>query len=363
MICSLHARAARFVLLPLFYPAVVTGISKGDVSGQILSDGQISHVPLLRREKSDKQEVDVVALKGSPTAHAERASALIEDDEQVSGTWRGSPVYTIVNRNQDCQPSTDWLGAIGMDKCSSSCRVKGYSFFLNAPDNNCKCCSAGYKLNNNQNFNVYRTATYTLLDKDQDCQPSTDWIGAIGMDKCASTCQGRGYSYFLNAPDNNCKCCSVGYKLNNNKHFNVYHTGPYRLENKDQDCQPSTDWIGNIGMDACSSTCQGRGYSYFLNAPDNNCKCCSAGYKTNGNKNFNVYRSAILVAYARINKDQDCQPSTDWYGAIGKDKCSSTCQGQGYSFFLNAPDNNCKCCMNFYKTNDKKDFDVYLIAR
>jgi hypothetical protein len=210
---------------------------------------------------------------------------------------------------------------------------------------------------------------YTLVNQNQDCQPSTDWYGMIGMDACSSTCQGQGYAFFLNAPDNNCKCCSTGYSTNDADNFNVYQIAgvpvsvDYTLVNQNQDCQPSTDWYGMIGMSACSNTCKSQGYAFFLNAPDNNCKCCSTGYSTNDADNFDVYHiEGTTVAYTLVNQNQDCQPSTDWYGMIGMPACSSTCKDQGYSFFLNAPDNNCKCCSDGYSTNDADNFNVYQIA-
>lgn len=205
-----------------------------------------------------------VDQSGSMVQVATDASGENEITEADAASAMGP--YAQVNWNQDCQPSSGWLGAIGMPSCSDACRSRGYWYFLNAPDNNCKCCSTGFSVNNAGNFNIFSVVSsapavyWSQVNWNQDCQPSTGWIGTtLDNPTCASTCQVRGYSFFLKAPDNNCKCCSSGYSANSAGNYNVYAIvptgtatfGSYYLANKGATSCPSGSMAASL--DACQA--------------------------------------------------------------------------------------------------------------
>lgn len=136
----------------------------------------------------------------------------------ASNTCTSAAAYTLVNSNQDCQPSTDWKGKIGPSACSKACQDSGYTFFLNAPDNNCKCCSNSYRLNSAQNFNVYQIAPKQSCDwrvvgtgycfqgaKDEELPKRlTDWIvDSVENAKaaCCSCSECKGIHYDWSAKD------------------------------------------------------------------------------------------------------------------------------------------------------------------
>ena len=79
-------------------------------------------------------------------------------------------------------------------------------------------------------------------------------------------------------------------------------TGSYELIHPNSECQPSSDWYGKtLGASGCHDKCKSLNYDNFLIAPDNNCKCCTDGWKVTGSwLNANIYGSSVTAG--KINK-------------------------------------------------------------
>lgn len=324
-----------------------------------------------------------------------------------------SPSSGLVNGRGNEQVTT-------CSACATLCDAQGGSCW----SYECSTTLLTCRLNGDQNPTQGGYLDYSFCSKaysaqppNQDCQPGHPWLGYIGMGSCFATCQGQGYSAFLLSPDSNCKCCSTGYTTVANTNYFIYQTlvfppftsttstttttatittstattvttttilGVYGNRQTNQDCQPGLPWLGVIGTNGCLLKCR-EGYGYFLIAPDNNCKCCADGFTPVSKTNYNIYTiispprlttttittttttstttmtSTILGVYGTQISNQDCQPNLPWLGIIGMNGCLLQCQNQGYAYFLNAPDNNCKCCSNGFTTVSKGSYNIYPI--
>jgi hypothetical protein len=66
------------------------------------------------------------------------------------------------------------------------------------------------------------------------------------------------------------------------------------LDSANQDCQPSSNWIGHRSPEDCKWWCGNAGYKYAIVKPDHNCKCAAANecVQRNSASNWNIYRLA-----------------------------------------------------------------------
>lgn len=215
---------------------------------------------------------------------------------------------SLISANSDCQPSSNWFGLSTVQQCSTNCATS--TAFVLAPDTNCKCCNAGWTSSAASNFKIYsgKAATTTatsstsststtttrlvpVLYLNYDCALSTAWNGYSTATSCYNTCS--GYTAFVLAPDNNCKCCSSGWKpFSGHGGFTIYLGDRVVLWGSGVDCvgpQGSTPWLGTSTVQSCASLCATS--KAFLLSANSNCKCCPTGYSTTvyGGAGNNLY--------------------------------------------------------------------------